>query len=212
MGRWSLLDVFGRISRPFYDWMYRRGAPWESGPRVELVRLFESGAVTPETVGTRAVDIGCGTGADSVFLAEQGFDVVGFDLSPVAIEKARAAAESAGVMAEFVVADIFDLPAMGPFDFLFDGGTIDDFPPSRRPEVVQVINDLSRPGSILALWCFYGPDVDLPLFSFRGPSRWGAPGIEPGELTDLFGQTWEISLVSGGEREQAAFFVLTRRP
>lgn len=210
MGRWSLLDLFEPISRPFYDWMYRRGAPWESGPRAELVDLIESGNVTPESVGPRAVDIGCGTGADSVFLAEHGFEVVGFDLSSVAIEKARAAAEAAGVTPELIVANIFDLPAMGPFDFLFDGGTVDDFPRSRRPEVVQVINDLSRPGSILALWCFYGPDADLPRLSFEGPSRWGAPGIEPDELNDLFGRAWEIAPVSGSGEEHDAFFVLKR--
>ncbi len=209
MGRRSLLDLFEPISRPFYDWMYRRGAPWESGPRPELVALIESG-LTPDTVGPRAIDIGCGSGADTVFLAEQGFEVVGFDLSSVAIEKARAAAAAARVTPELIVANIFELPVRGPFDFLFDGGTIDDFPRSRRPEVVEVVNQLSRPGSMLALWCFYGHDADLPWLSFNGPSRWGAPGIEPDEIDDLFGRTWEISLVSGGKKERAAFFRLTR--
>ncbi len=210
MGRRSLLDLFEPISRPFYDWMYRRGAPWESGPRPELVALIESGAVTPDTVGPRAIDIGCGSGADTVFLAQQGFEAVGFDLSAVAIEKARAAAAAAGVTPELIVANIFDLPVEGPFDFLFDGGTIDDFPRSRRREVVEVLDQLSRPGSVLALWCFYGDDADLPRLSLSGPSRWGAPGIEPDELNDLFGRTWEISLVSGGQAERAAFFHLTR--
>lgn len=211
MGRRSLLDLFEPVSGPFYDWMYRRGAPWESGPRPELVTLVESGSVTPANVGPRAIDIGCGIGADTVFLAKRGFDVVGFDLSSVAIDKARAAAADAGVMPEFVVADIFHLPIEGPFDFLFDGGTIDDFPRSRRPRVVEIVNGLSRPGSTLALWCFYGRDADMPRLSFTGPSRWGAPGIEPGEMGDLFGRAWDISLVSGGEDRQAAFFLLKRR-
>jgi SAM-dependent methyltransferase len=175
------------------------------------VALIESGAVTPDTVGPRAIDIGCGSGADSVFLAAQGFEVVGFDLSPVAVEKARVAAAAAGVAPELIVADIFDLPVEGPFDLLFDGGTLDDFPPSRRPEVAGVLERLSRPGSILALWCFYACDADLPWLSFSGPSRWGAPGIEPDEMEDLFGPAWEISLVSGGREAQAAFFCLTRR-
>ena len=72
MARRSMLDLWVPVSRPFYNWMYRRGAPWESGPRPELVELVESGRVTPVTVGRRAVDIGCGSGADTVFLAEQG--------------------------------------------------------------------------------------------------------------------------------------------
>lgn len=212
MARRSLLDLWEPVSRPFYNWMYRRGAPWESGPRPELVDLVESGRVTPSTVGRRAIDIGCGSGADCVFLAEQGFDVVGFDLSSVAIDKARAAAAAAGVSPELMVADIHALPDLGTFDFLFDGGTLDDFPRSRRPHVVEVINRLSRPGSVLALWCFYGRDADLPRFSIDGPSRWGAPGIEPDEIQLLFGAEWDISLVSTGLDGVAAFFRLIRRP
>lgn len=212
MARRSLLDVWAPISRPFYNWMYRRGAPWESGPRPELVELVESGRVTPSTVGRRAIDIGCGAGADTVFLAEQGFEVIGFDLSMVAIGKARAAAVAAGVNPELMVADIHALPELGTFDFLFDGGTLDDFPRSRRPVVVEVINRLSRPGSVMALWCFYACDADLPRFSATGPSRWGAPGIEPDELEDLFANDWDVSLVSTALDGVAAFFSLTRRP
>jgi SAM-dependent methyltransferase len=93
--RRSLLDLLSRVRRRAYDSMDRRGAPWESGPRPELVELVESGRVRPG----RAIDLGCGSGADSVFLAGNGFDVTGVDLSPVAVEKAGAAVAAAGVEA-----------------------------------------------------------------------------------------------------------------
>lgn len=70
----------------------------------------------------RALDLACGTGAGSVWLASQGFEVVGVDVSPVAIERARALAESAGVASRcrFEVADLdHGLPSGPRVDVLF---------------------------------------------------------------------------------------------
>ena len=211
--RRSLLDAFARVSRPFYDLMYRRGAPWESGPRPELVDLVESGRITPESTGPRALDVGCGSGADTIFLASRGFDALGVDLSPVAVDKARRAAAESGSSARFEVVDLLHPPSWltGPFDLLFDGGTLDDFPPSARPAAVEVLTRLARPGSVMVMWCFYAFDAELPRFSFEGPSRWGAPGIEPPELERLFDSAWAVELVAGGEADRWASFLMTRR-
>lgn len=207
--RRSLLDLFHRVGRPAYDFMYRRGAPWESGPRRELVELIESGRIPPG----RAIDLGCGTGSDSIFLAEHGFDVTGVDLSPVAIEKAQRAAEAAGRQPRFVAADLLALPpdVQGPFDFLFDGGTLDDFPPRLRPDAAKVITRLAAPGAQFLMWCFWAYDRDLPRFTFRGASRWGAPAIQPGEESDLFGADWSIERLPKPPADSgAAAFLMTR--
>ena len=198
MPRRSLLDVFWRLGSRPYDRMYRSGAPWESGPRGALVELCESGRVTPGAIGgALAVDLGCGSGADSIYLAQQGFSVTGVDFSHVAISKAQAAATDAGVVEglEFVVADLLTLPddqVSGPFDLLFDGGTIDDFPPAVRPQIAETVTNLARSGAVFVMWCFYADPSDLPLMSLGGPSRYGAPPIEPGEETALFGKDWVI--------------------
>ena len=186
--RRSLADVFFRYGRAAYDWMYRRGAPWEGSTRPDFVELLSTGKVSPDTVGPRAIDIGCGIGDYSRMLAGHGFDVSGVDLSPVAIERARAGSD--GDNPRFVVADLLDLPddVGGPFDLLVDIGTLDDFPRSKRPQAVDVMSSLARPGSTLYLWCFYGRDRDLPSISFQGPSRFLAPGIAPGELEALFAE------------------------
>ena len=56
----------------FYEVMYKRfRAPWEIGPREELVTLVEDGALPP----CRAIDLGCGSGANAIYLAQHGFDV-----------------------------------------------------------------------------------------------------------------------------------------
>jgi len=105
------------------DWneRYREGnLPWDTGrPSSELQRILSQYNIAP----CRALDIGCGTGTNSVWLAQQGFDVTGLDLAPLAIERAEQRARAAGVEAQFVVADVLQLPDLRePFAFFFDRG------------------------------------------------------------------------------------------
>jgi len=77
--------------------------PWETGqPSSELQRVLAEAAIQP----CRALELGCGTGASAVWLAQQGFDVTAFDLSPLAIDRARQRANEAGVRVIFLVADV----------------------------------------------------------------------------------------------------------
>lgn len=211
--RRTLADLFFRHGRTIYDWMYRRGAPWEGSTKPDFVELLSSGRISPGTVGPKAIDIGCGIGDYSRLLAGHGFDVCGVDLSSVAIERARSASDPEAGSPRFVNCDLLDLPpeVSGPFDLLVDIGTLDDFPRSRRRDAVDVFTSLARPGSVLYLWCFYGRDRDLPVVSFHGPSRYLAPGIEPEELRALFADGWDIEPIAGGPQQRWASFLITRR-
>ena len=105
------------------DWndRYRDGnLPWDTGrPSSELQRVVSRNSIQP----CRALDIGCGTGTNSVWLAQQGFEVTGIDLAPLAVERAEKRADAAGVKARFVVADVLQLPDLdGSFGFFFDRG------------------------------------------------------------------------------------------
>ncbi len=105
------------------DWndRYRDGnLPWDTGlPSTELQHVLSRKPIQP----CRALEIGCGTGTNSVWLAQQGFEVTGIDLAPLAIEQAKKRAQAAGVTAHFVVADVLQLPDLnGPFGFFFDRG------------------------------------------------------------------------------------------
>jgi len=105
------------------DWndSYRDGfLPWDTGrPSSELERAIGQHAIRP----ARALEIGCGTGTNCVWLAEQGFQVTGLDVAPLAVEQAEKRAQVAGLHVTFQVADVLQLPELGGlFDFFFDRG------------------------------------------------------------------------------------------
>src|SRR5438876_8531777 len=97
-----------------------KDTPWDSGePSRELQRIVTEGQVRP----SRTLELGCGTGTNAIFLAQQRFDVTAFDLSPLAIEQARSKAARAKVSVRFDQADILHLPDLGgPVGFVFDRG------------------------------------------------------------------------------------------
>src|SRR5262245_16453477 len=91
--------------------------PWDSGRvSAELVRRVAHAKISPR----RAVELGCGTGTNAVWLAQRGFDVTAIDISPTAVQRARQRAADSGVEVHFVEADVMALPELGPpFDFFF---------------------------------------------------------------------------------------------
>jgi 2-polyprenyl-3-methyl-5-hydroxy-6-metoxy-1,4-benzoquinol methylase len=95
--------------------------PWETGrPSSELQRIVAEVPIAP----CRALELGCGTGANAIWLAQRGFEVTAFDLSSRAVDRARQRADSSGVSIHLLVADVLDPRAevSGPFDFFFDRG------------------------------------------------------------------------------------------
>jgi SAM-dependent methyltransferase len=136
----------------FYELLYGRfRAPWDIGPRVELVQLVESSRLQP----CRALDLGSGTASNCIFLAQHGFDVTGIDFASAAIELGHKRARQAGVHVNFLVDDLTNLQNIrGPFDLLVDYGTLDDLSPAQRDLYVQNILPLTRPGTRYLLYAF----------------------------------------------------------
>lgn len=198
--------------------MYRRGwAPWDAvGVRDELRSLLATGKVTPAT-HPRAVDLGCGTGANVVDLAGRGFEATGVDFSSVALTKARERARAAGVDGRCRFHEV-DLTAQtlppavsGPYDLLLDFGTLDDLRPAGRARMASHIAKLARPGALVLFWCFYATRKELPRISFHGPSRM-APSVEPGEELRLFGEAFEVEEFARPFRHAACFLLRRRAP
>lgn len=99
--------------------------------------------------GRRAVAVGCGLGGDAEFLARLGFDTVGFDYSPRAIETARATYPASPV--EYAVADLLDLPAtwVGAYDLVLESLTVQSVPRAARAAMVAGVRSLVAPGGTL---------------------------------------------------------------
>ena len=113
--------------------------PWDSGcPCDELAARFDELGLTgglpgdghgqcpgDSAVGVAALDIGRGTGMNAIWLAQRGFETVGMDIAPTAIERAREKAGRAGVAnVRFVCGDILEtLPvARCSVDLVLDRG------------------------------------------------------------------------------------------
>src|SRR5438270_14092617 len=94
--------------------------PWNTGhPSSELQQVVREEGIAP----CRAIELGCGTGSNAVWLAEQGFDVTAVDLSATALKHAGQLASDRHARVRFVAADVLDVPDLGgPYDFFFDRG------------------------------------------------------------------------------------------
>ena len=165
------------------DWeaAYRlRETPWEKGkPHPALVDfLAENGALTGEIFVP-----GCGSGHDVRALSTPANHVLGVDLAPFAIAKAGASPKIANE--EYLLADLFALPAElnGRFDFVFEHTCFCAIDPTRRPQYVETIVRLLRPGGKLIAIFFINPDHDDP-----GPPY----GVRRLELEKYFGGNFSV--------------------
>jgi SAM-dependent methyltransferase len=196
---------------PARDWdqHYLEGfLPWDTDlPEPTLVTFVQNRAGDARG---RVLDVGCGTGTHALWLAAQGFDVVGIDISPRAIERARAkatAAETTG--ARFEVLDFLSaVPAGAPFDLVFDRGVfhIFDDEDERARFAAQVARCLAPGGHWLSLiGSTEGPPRE------EGPPRRSArdiaAAIEPVlEIVELRSTVFD----PGSRAEPRAWFVVSR--
>jgi SAM-dependent methyltransferase len=93
----------------------------------------------------RALDIGCGAGTDSVYLAEQGWEVTALDFVPKALEFTQARAEAAGVSVQAVEADITTWDVPHAYDLVLDHGLLHNMDPVRYPAYRERLIDAVAP-------------------------------------------------------------------
>ena len=129
-----------------YDAAYTGVPNWEIGrPQRAFVYLHEAGHLR-----TPVLDVGCGTGELALYLARQGYDVLGVDLSPLAIQQARQKAQWRRIDAEFVVWDALRLGALADAGFTF-GSVVDSamfhiFGDAERDRFVAELSRVVAPG------------------------------------------------------------------
>lgn len=118
------------------------GARWSGHPNGRL--LAEVAGLTPG----RALDVGCGEGADAIWLARNGWTVTAIDVSDVALTRARRAAELAGAVVEWVCGDALRAPfPAGSFDLV--SMQYPALPKAAGEAAVRALLGTVRPGGLL---------------------------------------------------------------
>src|SRR2546425_5645524 len=148
--------------------------PWYTP---DLDKDFERALTQHRLQGKRILDLGTGPATHAMNLAKRGFDVIGTDISPSAIRKAKAAAKASGLTIEFRVDDILMSKLPGNFvDVIMDRGVFHVLPPEKRAVYADTVHRILRPRGWLFLKCF----------SDKEPGTWGPFRIAEPELIGSF--------------------------
>lgn len=117
----------------------------------ELIDLVARLKISPG----RALDIGCGDGSLSIYLAGIGFNVTGVDFSGIALERARENARRAGVKCNFIHMNALRIGEIeNKFDFILEWGLLHSVMPFQREQYLEGISRiLSNRGYYLSV-CF----------------------------------------------------------
>jgi len=168
-----------------YDAAYAGVPNWDIGrPQRAFVAAAEAGLI-----GGRVLDVGCGTGELSLFLARRGHQVLGIDLSPRAVGWAREKAEWRRVRAAFVVWDALDLPGLAARGFRFDTVV--------ASAMFHVLGDRERDRLVDGLSTVLSPDGSYLVLGDARQNPDDVYGISPSELRSRFrpGDGWRVRFV-----------------
>lgn len=138
---------------------YRVGfTPWDGHPLAQSVRDLVEG--TPNAAALpagSALEVGCGTGDCSIYLAQHGWKVTAVDFVAKPLERARAKAHAAGAAVDFVQADVTQLSRTGigaNFELIVDNGCLHNMSDADRDAYVREITALAAPGARLLIVAF----------------------------------------------------------
>ncbi|MBN2472718.1 MAG: methyltransferase domain-containing protein [Anaerolineae bacterium] len=168
--------------------------PWESGIVPPEVRALVEGA--PALPPGRALDVGCGTGLSSVYLAQHGWRVIGVDWVAQAVAQARQRAAEAGLgpeQARFVRADVTAadfLAGEAPVGLWLDVGCLHGLPPAGRASYAAHVRRLLQPDGLLRMYVWRQFERDGRVL-----------GVAPEEMLALFSPACAVVDVVLGQDE-----------
>lgn len=124
--------------------------PWfDPDPSPQVVRAVAEKFLPP---GAAVVDVGCGAGSNVLYLAREGFESHGVDLSPGAIRAAEQRARTEGLAVDLRVGDVLDLPfPRARFGGVTDNGCFHTLPLGRRGDYAREVARVLRPGGAFVL-------------------------------------------------------------
>lgn len=138
--------------QPFYEDRTRPCPFFGMAPDENLSEWLQQGRL-PAT--GNALDLGCGNGRNSIFLARNGFNVQAVDYSASAVAWAKEEIAKARVPVQVHCISVFDLQVSpASCDVVYDAGCFHHMAPHRRQQYVQLIARALKPGGTLGLVCF----------------------------------------------------------
>lgn len=174
-----------------FDTVYQGTPPWDIGrPQQAFIDLAAAGEVTGSVL-----DVGCGTGENALFFAEQGHDVLGIDTAALAIQKAEEKAAQRGIGAQFRVWNAFDLAGLGrTFDSVIDSGLFHVLSDEDRSRFAESLAAALAPGGKYFMLCF----------SEQNPGEYPLPRrIAQEEIRETFREGWSIDYIRPAVFENA---------
>ena len=168
---------------------------WDTGISApELVRITNGRAPG------KAIDIGCGTGTNVLFLAQRGWSVTGIDFAPLAIQKARTKLQD--YPARLLVADVAklsDLELPGPYDLALDMGCFHGLSHPDREAYVRGLEKWMLPGGIYMIYAFQPvpPEQDF--------------GISKEAMSAYFRSGFKLNQYEQGQGRPSAWYYFERK-
>lgn len=158
-----------------------------------------NGALVTEVIRVppgRALDVGCGEGADAVWLAEQGWTVTALDVSQVALRRAAAHARRSGVQVHWVHAGLVDAPL---------SAAVFDLVSAQYPALVRTPgHDAERslleavaPGGMLLV--VHHTDIDMAQAKAHGFDP--ADYVSPSDVAAVLDDDWQVEVDESRPRE-----------
>jgi SAM-dependent methyltransferase len=151
----QILDDIVNDPSEYWNTIYQERPKYMSflteSPYENLVSYFKNNVIQ----SGKALELGCGEGRNSFYMARQGCEVDAIDISNEAINNALEKAKSKNVEINFLCKNVFELEvSKKTYDLVYDSGLMHHLLPHRRIQYIELLNDVLKAKGYFGLICF----------------------------------------------------------
>ena len=199
----------------FDDAYQARTAPWVIGePQPAIIELERTGVISG-----KVLDVGCGAGEHTILLTRLGYDVLGIDYSPHAVDQARENAAAKGVDARFEVGDAMNLGDEQVYDTIIDSALFHIFDDTDRPKYISSLHAACRPGALVHVLALsdagrgFGPEVSEAVIRGAFGDGWVLEELDTTTYRGVVGEPHSeaLGLPVGARVDEPAWLAHARR-